>query len=152
MTEHLINWLIGIDYTLLIIAVCYMVFDYITGVCKGAYKGQLSSTILRKGLWHKLALICAIVLAIMLEKFCAHAGIDIPLPLTLGITVYIVFTETVSILENLGEINPRLRAAGFMKFFSFVKNSDVLADELKQAENDLPEVKDEESEKDGEDI
>lgn len=146
MTEQLINWLIGIDYTLLIIAVCFMVFDYFTGICKGAYKGELSSTILRKGLFHKLAFIGAILLAIMLEKFCAHAGIEIPLPLTLGITVYIVFTETVSILENLGEINPRLRAAGFMKFFSFAKNSDVLADELKQAETEPPEDKTNESE------
>ena len=150
MPEQLINWLIGIDYTLLIIAVCFMVFDYITGICKGAYKGELSSTILRKGLWHKLAFICAIVLAIMLEKFCLHADVEMPIPLTLGITVYIVFTETISILENLGEINPSLRAAGFMKFFSFVKNSDVLADGLKQAETELPGDKTDEN--DGEDI
>lgn len=132
--ENLVYWLIGLDYMLLVIAICFMVFDYLTGVAKGAYKGELCSTILRKGLFHKLAFIGAILLAIMLEQFCERAGIPIPLPLTLGITVYIVFTETISILENLGEINPTLRAAGFMKFFSFVKDSDVLADELKNIE------------------
>lgn len=136
MPEQFVNWLIGLDYTLLIIAVCFNVFDYLTGLAKGAYKGELSSSILRKGLWHKLAFIGAIILCIMLEKFCAHAGVEIPLPLTAGITIYIVFTETISILENLGEINPKLRTAGFMKFFSFVKTSDVLADDLKDAEND----------------
>ena len=134
--NEIIKWLIGIDYALLVIAVLFNVFDYLTGVAKGAYKGELSSTILRKGLFHKLAFIGAILLAIMVEQFCERAGIPIPIPLTLGITIYIVFTETISIIENLGEINPTLKNATFMKFFDFVKDSDVLADNLKEDEND----------------
>lgn len=133
--ENWVVWFIRIDWFLLLFAVCFMVFDYLTGVCKGAFKGELSSTILRKGLGHKLAFIFAIVLCTLLESFCERAGIPIPFPLVLGVTVYIVFTETISILENLGEINPQLKAARFMKFFSFVKDSDVLADDLKDKEN-----------------
>lgn len=118
--------LMAYDFISFGIVCLFMVFDYISGIAKGLVKKEFSSSILRLGLWHKLAYVIALIVVIALEMFCFRIGFTIPIPLYSFVLLYIAFTEIVSILENLGEINPKLQNNGFMKLFSFVKESDAI--------------------------
>lgn len=109
-----------------------IVVDYITGVIKGLLRGQLNSYTPRVGLCHKVAYYLEVFTAIILESFCVVVGIDMPVPLTYGVIIVVVFVEVISILENLGEINPKLTDNRFMSLFSFVKEND----ETEVKEND----------------
>ena len=109
-----------------------IVVDYITGLIKGLLRGQLNSYAPRVGLCHKVAYYLEVFTAIILESFCVVVGIAIPVPLTYGVIIVVVFVEVISILENLGEINPKLTDNRFMSLFSFVKENDVKQDEFEE--------------------
>ena len=92
-----------------IIAVCvFILFDIITGLIKALYQDGLNSTYLRKGLFHKLSELVAIVGAYLLEYGIQYINLGIDVPLLKATTAYICLMELISILENLAEVNPGL--------------------------------------------
>ena len=91
-----------------IIVGCFILGDIITGLLFAAYKGNINSTKLRQGLFHKLAEIIAVVLSVFLEYACDYVHLGIELPVFNIVSVYICIMEFVSILENLCGINPQL--------------------------------------------
>lgn len=111
-----------------------IVVDYITGLIKGLLHGQLNSYAPRVGLLRKVAYYIEVFTAIILESFCVVVGIAIPVPLTYGVIIVVSFVEVISILENLGEINPKLTDNRFMSLFSFVKENDAKQDEFDQTD------------------
>lgn len=111
-----------------------IVIDYITGLIKGVMRGQLNSYALRVGLWRKVAYYLEVFTAIILESFCVVVGVVIPVPLTYGVIAVVAFVEVISILENLGEINPKLTDNRFMSLFSFVKENDAKQDEFEETD------------------
>lgn len=111
-----------------------IVVDYITGLIKGLLRGQLNSYTPRVGLCHKVAYYLEVFTAIILESFCIVVGIAIPVPLTYGVIIVVAFVEVISILENLGEINPKLTDNRFMSLFSFVKENDAKQDEFEETD------------------
>lgn len=111
-----------------------IVIDYITGLIKGLLRGQLNSYTPRVGLWRKVAYYIEVFTAIILESFCVVVGIAIPVPLTYGVIIAVAFVEVISILENLGEINPKLTDNRFMSLFSFVKENDAKQDEFEETD------------------
>ena len=91
------------------VVVCgFIVFDIITGVTKALYKEGLNSTYLRKGLFHKLSEILAIIGCGLIEYAGKYVNLGIDLPIVNGVAIYICMMELISIVENISVINPRL--------------------------------------------
>lgn len=91
-----------------IIVSILILFDIITGITKAIYKEGLNSTILRKGLFHKLSEIFAVFAAWLFEYGLAFVHINLDIPLVEAVTIYISIMECISILENICSLNPKL--------------------------------------------
>lgn len=86
----------------------FILFDILTGVCKGIYLGELNSTKLRQGLFHKLSEVIAVVGSGLLEYGIIYINLNIDFPILKVVVTYICVTELISILENLCVLNPSL--------------------------------------------
>ena len=125
MDQHM---MIAIILTCILIAL-----DYITGLIKAVTQQKVQSSIMRQGLWHKLAEILAILLAylVVLEGQHLHLPFDIDF-LIPGVVVWITVMEVTSILENIGEINPELKATSFLKIFNQKTDTDNAIEQDKE--------------------
>lgn len=106
-----------IDWFVVVGALCFITADFVTGVAKGASAGEISSSVMRKGGWHKLGSVLIIILAVMIDFMFGHIDLGFPTILTPAVCAYIILMEIASILENIGEINPELKAKGLLKLF-----------------------------------
>lgn len=104
-------------YEILAILV-FTITDYITGIVGAVMHGNLSSTKMREGLWHKFAYLCVFFIAWFIDFEMGHIDIGFHSALTPIVTIGIVLIELSSIIENIGKINPELTQAEFMKIFS----------------------------------
>ena len=94
---------------LVIFAVIMIFCDVLTGLFKGGYNGNINSTYLRKGMMHKLSEIMAIAVCWIIDFSLAYSGINIDLKIAGALCIYISIMELISVLENLGEVNPKLK-------------------------------------------
>lgn len=106
-----------LDWSIVAGTLVFIVLDFVTGIMKGAANASIDSSTMRKGLWHKVGSVAVIVLAILIDFMFGHLDLGFPTVLTPGVCVYIVLMEIASILENVGEINPELKAKGLLKLF-----------------------------------
>lgn len=107
-------------------AVCvFIALDVVSGIVKACSLHTLSSTVMRAGLWHK----CASILLVITALAVSQAVTLIPgMPsgceyVYVGICVYIVGMELISILENVCAANPELSLAKLFELFH-VNNGD----------------------------
>ena len=91
-----------------IIVAGFILADILTGIMQAVYKGDLNSTKLRQGLFHKLSEILAVGVSTGLEYVCNYVQLGIELPLLNTVSIYICIMELISILENICEVNPAL--------------------------------------------
>ena len=85
--------------------------DVITGVVKGLYKKKLNSATMRKGLYRKLGEILAVVVLLITENIGAYYDIGVlPSGVCLAFCGYIGVMEIISIIENLCELNPKIKS------------------------------------------
>lgn len=100
------NWIAPIT-----IAFITIIIDILVGIIKGIYLHKLKSSIMRKGLWHKLAeailLITSLIIAFLTDKFWQDLPINL-INLYMSCAGYIIIMEIISIIENLHEINPKI--------------------------------------------
>ena len=108
---------------LYIIGGCFILFDILTGIIKALYNEGLNSTYLRKGLFHKLAEVLALVGSGLLEYGIQYVELGIDIPILKVVLSYICIMELVSSLENLAEVNPAL-AKLFKPYLEKLKNKD----------------------------
>lgn len=87
----------------------FILFDIITGILKAFYNGNINSTNLRQGLYHKLSEVIAIIGCGLGEYGLNYVNIGVDVPLVSCVSIYICIAELVSIVENLSEINPTLK-------------------------------------------
>ena len=107
----------GYDWWVVAIALVFIVSDFITGIAKAAYNKNVSSTIMRQGLYHKFAEFMVIVLAVLIDAACVHLELGFDAPILPVVCAYVVLMEIASILENLGEINPELANSPVFSIF-----------------------------------
>lgn len=100
-----------------------IVMDYLTGLAKAVVQKDIDSTKMRDGLWHKAAYVMVIVLAEVIEHGQEIVDLGFTVPLIVPACVYIVVTETASILENLGQINPELAQSPVLQLFRSTKTT-----------------------------
>ena len=95
----------------------FITFDVITGLLKALAKEGLNSTILRKGMYHKLSEIIVVIGAGLLEHGAKAVELGINFPALIAVAGYVCVMELVSIIENLALLNP-----GLYKFFKPILN------------------------------
>lgn len=104
-----------------IVCFTFILFDIITGLIKALYMGTLNSTNLRKGLFHKVSEVVAIIGSGLLEYGVTYIKLGIDLPVLSVVSIYICLTELISVLENLAQVNPTL-AKLFKPYLDKLKN------------------------------
>ena len=103
-----------------IVLICCMALDWITGSWAARRRGEWSSAAARDGLWHKLgeiatllvAALCDIAVQIVLNSAAAPLlqGWSYGNYMTLLVTVWYIFTELGSIVENAGALGAPIPA------------------------------------------
>lgn len=111
----------SVDWFMVVSALLFVCFDFLTGIIKAIKNKNVSSSVMREGLLHKVAFVLIIILAIMCEAAMTHLDLGITVPLIAPVCVYIILTEVASILENIGEINPELKNSKMLALFASTK-------------------------------
>lgn len=107
-----------VDVYVALVVMLFIILDFVSGMIKAAIKSELSSTKMREGLMNKLSFILALLLGWLCEWSMPILGLpDVFGAVYIAVGVYITFTEIVSILENLGDINPELKTNKFLSLF-----------------------------------
>lgn len=109
-----------VHWMLIFTACAFMLLDIITGFVQAVVNSCVDSTIMKKGLWHKCGFLLAIIFGILCEYTMNFIDLGYTIPLQDAVCSFIIFTEIVSNLENLGKISPELSNSKFMDIF---KNS-----------------------------
>ena len=101
-----------------LVLLCMMVIDYVTGMVKSYMTAQLSSRIGVKGILKKLCYMAMVAVGAgvdyLLRGALVQAGINLHIELFCGllVTVWLIINELISVLENLAAIGvpgfPRL--------------------------------------------
>lgn len=87
------------DYKLLLLPFILMVLDFLTGITHAWATGHLKSYKMRDGLNKKVGEIC-----ILLVGYIFTWTINAPKYLMVGLTIYIVIMELISLSENLDKM------------------------------------------------
>ena len=114
-----------------LIPIILMGVDIITGLTNAWVKGEIKSSILRKGLAKKIG---EMVVLLMGEVFLM--GMSLPGGIMDGISIYIILMELISICENLAKLGVPIP--------KFIKNA------LAEAEDKIVEDKAEENQNESE--
>lgn len=105
------------EITAIVIVAVMIVMDYLTGMAKAVHAKDVSSEKLREGLWHKSAYVLVILLAETIEHAQHWMDLGFDVPLVIPACVYIILTETASIVENIGQLNPALAGGRLLGMF-----------------------------------
>jgi toxin secretion/phage lysis holin len=90
------------------LALAFMVIDVLTGVLKAIKNKELNSTKAREGIYKKASFILFIAFGYLADYAMNYVHIGFNLPAAATICTLIIVTEAISVLENLGKINPDL--------------------------------------------
>lgn len=92
------------------LAICFMMIDVVTGILKAVKNKELSSTKAREGIYKKASFIVFIAFGYLADYAMAYVDLGFNFPAAATICTLVIVTEAISILENLGKINPELVA------------------------------------------
>ena len=99
-------------------ALAFIFLDVATGYAQAVANKTVSSDVLRRGFWHKLALVFA-MLAAGLADMTATIELDLgfSLPIFTSACGYVIVMELTSILENIKRMNPNIADSGLLSLF-----------------------------------
>lgn len=90
------------------LALTFMVIDVFTGVLKAVKNKELNSTKAREGIYKKASFLLFIAFGYLADYAMEYVNMGFNLPAATTICTLIIVTEAISVLENLGKINPDL--------------------------------------------
>lgn len=90
------------------LALAFMVIDVFTGVLKAVKNKELNSTKAREGIYKKASFILFIAFGYLADYAMGYVNIGFTFPAAVTICTLVIVTEAISVLENLGQINPDL--------------------------------------------
>lgn len=88
------------------LALAFMVIDVFTGVLKAVKNKELNSTKAREGIYKKASFILFIAFGYLADYAMDYVNMGFNLPAAATICTLVIITEAISVLENLGQINP----------------------------------------------
>ena len=90
------------------LALAFMVIDVFTGLLKAVKNKDLNSTKAREGIYKKASFILFIAFGYLADYAMNYVNMGFNLPAAVTICTLVIVTEAISVLENLGQINPDL--------------------------------------------
>lgn len=90
------------------LALAFMGIDVFTGVLKAVKNKELNSTKAREGIYKKASFILFIAFGYLADYAMDYVDMGFSFPAAATICTLIIVTEAISVLENLGQINPGL--------------------------------------------
>lgn len=123
-----------------IITFAFIILDFVTGIIKAFAKNEFSSTRMREGLFHKVGLLIAIVLGVLVDVGQGYMDLGVYIPVANAISVYVCFMEISSIIENICKINPDIMPDKLNAIFGELKNKelcDITSDVNKKCTEDI---------------
>lgn len=88
------------------IGLIFNAFDLISGIFVAVKQKDLQSSKLRDGIFKKFGFIFCYTLAYLIDNFGADIGFQLSVSILPAVIAYAVFTEVVSIIENITKLNP----------------------------------------------
>ena len=110
--------------TIYAIAFAFIVLDFLTGLTKAFATNSFTSTKMREGLFHKVALLLCMILGCLVDHAQGYVDLGIAVPVAAAVCVYICLMETTSIIENICKINPEILPEKLTSLFGGLKNTD----------------------------
>lgn len=90
------------------IGLVFNIFDLISGIFVAIKQKDLQSCKLRDGIFKKFGFIFCYVLAYLIDNFGEEIGFKLSVSILPAVIAYVVFTEVISIIENITKLNPDL--------------------------------------------
>lgn len=90
------------------LALAFMLIDVFTGVLKAVKNKELNSTKAREGIYKKTSFILFIAFGYLADYAMSYVNMGFNFPAATTICTLVIVTEAISVLENLGQINPDL--------------------------------------------
>lgn len=118
----------------------FILFDIITGLIKSLASHSYESSVMRRGLFHKLGEIVCFIFGVVCDIFLPYLGVSLPVSIAQSICVYIVIMEIGSVIENIGAINPDLAKYLHKIFAKFEepKDAEVIAETEEKKNDEFP--------------
>ena len=92
------------------LAIAFMLIDVFTGILKAVKNKELNSTKAREGMYKKASFIIFIAFGYLADYAMVYVDLGFKFPAAATICTLVILTEAISVLENLGKINPELVA------------------------------------------
>lgn len=90
------------------LSLSFMFIDVMTGMLKAVKNKELNSTKAREGIYKKASFILFIAFGYLADYAMQYVNMGFNFPAAVTICTLVIVTEAISILENLGKINPEL--------------------------------------------
>lgn len=132
---------------MILLFICAILLDYLTGSWAAKAKGEWSSKIAREGLWHKLgeivallvAALCDIAIDVILQSTAAPLIGDVTYGcyITMVVAIWYIFTEAGSIAENAEELGakvPKWLTTGIGRLQQKADNVEIFGDPVPDQE------------------
>lgn len=112
--------------TEVVLVVIFMMVDVLTGVLKALKNKELSSTKAREGMYKKASFILFVAFGYLADFAMDYVDMGFKFPAAVTISTLVILTEAISVLENLGSINPDLvkMVAPFLSALNTKKDSE----------------------------
>ena len=110
--------------TIYAIAFAFIVLDFLTGLIKAFATNSFTSTKMREGLFHKVALLLCMILGFLVDHAQGYIDLGITVPVAAAVCVYICLMEITSIIENVCKINPQIVPDKLVALFGGLKKND----------------------------
>lgn len=129
MAEHILQVVNGATGEAVALALVLMAFDVVAGFAKACKAGNVSSTVMREGAWHKAGFVGLVFLAAVIQWLLmavpVPSGVTVPeIPLVVMTCAYVAVTEAVSIFENLCSLNPAIAGSPVGKVMEQLEKAD----------------------------
>lgn len=90
---------------LLIITILFIIIDCVSGIMQAIKNKEINSTKMRNGFFNKSAFFLVIILSILCDYAMRYIDIGLNLHLVKIACGYVITTEIISIIENIGKLN-----------------------------------------------
>lgn len=122
-----------------IITGAFILLDFITGIVKAFKNKCFTSTIMREGLFHKAGSVVVVAFGALVDFAQGYMDLGVTIPIAIPICIYICLMECGSIIENVGEINPRIIPTRLRAYFHKLsdQNTAKAEDNTKEKEVDV---------------
>lgn len=108
----------------IVLACLMMCADVLTGFIVAVINNEVSSTVMRKGLLHKVLTLVLIAACLAIEIALTHMVVlPYDIPTCEVVCGYVVVMELASVLENIGKGYPELADSAVFKLF-YLKDKD----------------------------